>query len=107
MAYGGVISGTAVMTAAIGNILTVELLNRFSGIKITYFQWFFYTFPLWLILIPTIWILLLKMFPLPKEHQSFPMIEAEMAERIEKLGPVNRRNPLFSHFDRPRWFMVD
>ncbi|MCZ2257403.1 SLC13 family permease [Sporosarcina sp. G11-34] len=91
VAYGGVISGTAVMTAAIGNILTVELLNRFSGIKITYFQWFFYTFPLWLILIPTIWILLLKMFPLPKEHQSFPIIEAEMAERIEKLGPVNQK----------------
>ena len=40
VAYGGNISGTAVMTAAIGNILTVELFNRFAGINITYFQWF-------------------------------------------------------------------
>lgn len=91
VAYGGVISGTAVMTAAIGNILTVELLNHLAGIKITYFQWFFYTFPLWLILIPSIWFLLLKVFPLPKEHQFFPMIEAEMDEKINELGPVNKQ----------------
>ncbi|QDY45019.1 hypothetical protein FK545_04415 [Planococcus glaciei] len=72
VAFGGIISGTSVMTAAIGNILTVELLNRFAGIKITYFQWFYYTFPLWAILIPAIWLLLLKIFPLPKEQQYFP-----------------------------------
>ena len=91
VAFGGNISGTAVMTAAIGNVLTVELLNRFAGIKITYFQWFFYTFPLWLILIPAIWLLLLKVFPLPKEEQFFPMIEKEMTARITELGPVNKR----------------
>lgn len=91
VAFGGIISGTAVMTAAIGNILTVELLNRFAGVKITYFQWFYYTFPLWLILIPSIWILLLKVFPLPKEQQSFPVIEEEMEERIKELGPVNKQ----------------
>ncbi|WP_019415700.1 DASS family sodium-coupled anion symporter [Paenisporosarcina sp. TG20] len=91
VAFGGIISGTAVMTAAIGNILTVELLNRFAGIKITYFQWFFYTFPLWLILIPSIWILLLKVFPLPKDQQYFPMIRDEMKIRIKELGPVNKQ----------------
>ncbi|NME06973.1 MULTISPECIES: DASS family sodium-coupled anion symporter [unclassified Psychrobacillus] len=91
VAYGGVISGTAVMTAAIGNILTVEILNRFAGVNITYFQWFLYTFPLWLILIPSIWILLLKVFPLPKEQQSFPMIQGEMKKRLEELGPVNKK----------------
>src|SRR5699024_2119794 len=47
VAFGGNISGTAIMTAAVGNILTVELLYRFTAIKITYFQWFLYTFPLW------------------------------------------------------------
>jgi sodium-dependent dicarboxylate transporter 2/3/5 len=91
VAYGGVISGTAVMTAAIGNILTVELLYRFAEIKITYFQWFFYTFPLWLILIPSIWLLLLKIFPLPTEQQNFPMMEQEMEARIKDLGPVNKQ----------------
>ncbi|HSO59033.1 MAG TPA: DASS family sodium-coupled anion symporter [Paenisporosarcina sp.] len=91
VAYGGIISGTAIMTAAIGNILTVELLNRFAGIKITYFQWFFYTFPLWLILIPSIWLLLLKIFPLPEDQQYFPMMKQEMEARIKDLGPVNKQ----------------
>jgi sodium-dependent dicarboxylate transporter 2/3/5 len=91
VAYGGIISGTSVMTAAIGNILTVDLLNRYADVKITYFQWFYYTFPLWLILIPSIWLLLLKIFPLPKEQQYFPMIEDEMKSRIEELGPVNKQ----------------
>ncbi|MGN7385398.1 SLC13 family permease [Sporosarcina sp. SAFN-015] len=91
VAFGGVISGTAVMTAAIGNILTVELLNRFAGINITYLQWFYYTFPLWLILIPSIWYLLLKIFPLPKEQQYYPLIRKEMEARLNEIGPVNKR----------------
>ncbi len=91
VAFGGIISGTSVMTAAIGNILTVELLNRFAGINITYFQWFYYTFPIWLILIPAIWLMLLKVFPLTKEQQYFPAIQEEMAEKLEELGPVDIR----------------
>lgn len=89
VAFGGIISGTSVMTAAIGNILTVELLDRFAGIKITYFQWFYYTFPLWIILVPSIWLMLLKVFPLPKEQQYFPEIQQEMASKMAALGPVS------------------
>lgn len=88
VAFGGNISGTAIMTAAIGNILTVELLYRYTDIKITYFQWFLYTFPLWFILIPAIFFLLIKMYPLPKEQQSFPMIEKEMQKKLDDLGPI-------------------
>ena len=91
VAFGGNISGTAVMTAAIGNILTVELLNRFAGVKITYFQWFTYTFPLWLILIPAIWYMLLKVFPLKKDQRFFPLIREEMEARLQEIGPVNKR----------------
>ena len=91
VAFGGNISGTAIMTAAISNILTVELLYQFTNTKITYVQWFLYTFPLWLILIPAIWLLLIKVFPLPKEEQSFPMVKSEMEKKIEELGPVSKR----------------
>lgn len=91
VAYGGNISGTAIMTAAVGNILTVELLARFADIKITYFEWFLYTFPLWVILIPAIWLLLLKIYPLPKEQRTFPMVKEEMKVKIRDLGPVNKR----------------
>ena len=91
VAFGGIISGTSVMTAAIGNILTVELLNRFAGINITYFEWFYYTFPIWLILIPAIWLMLLKVFPLPEEQRYFSAIKDEMTEKLKELGPVNAR----------------
>ncbi len=89
VAFGGNISGTAILTAAVGNILTVELLNRFAGINITYFQWFLYTFPLWLILIPSIWILLYTYFPLKEEQKNFPHIKGEMNNKIKELGPVS------------------
>ncbi|MCG7344090.1 DASS family sodium-coupled anion symporter [Sporosarcina sp. ACRSL] len=91
VAYGGNISGTAVMTAAIGNILTVELLNRFAGMNITYFEWFYYTFPLWLILIPSIWYMLLKLFPLAEEQQHYPLIRKEMEARLKEIGPMNKQ----------------
>jgi solute carrier family 13 (sodium-dependent dicarboxylate transporter), member 2/3/5 len=91
VAFGGNISGTAIMTAAISNILTVELLYQFTNIKITYVQWFLYTFPLWLILIPAIWLLLIKVFPLPKKEQYFPMVRSEMEKKIVELGPVSKR----------------
>jgi len=91
VAFGGNISGTAIMTAAVGNILTVELLYRFTAIKITYFQWFLYTFPLWLILIPSIWFLLYKIYPLKKDERSFPMLKKEMDGKLDELGPMNNK----------------
>lgn len=90
VAFGGNISGTAIMTAAIGNILTVELLYKYASIKITYFEWFLYTFPLWLLFIPSLWYLLLKLFPLQKEERSFPKLKEEMEGKEEGLGSVNR-----------------
>ncbi|UJL45550.1 DASS family sodium-coupled anion symporter [Virgibacillus sp. NKC19-16] len=91
VAFGGNISGTAIMTAAVGNILTVELLYQFADIEITYFQWFLYTFPLWLILIPAIWILLIKFYPLRKEEQSFPMVKKEMKTKLDELGSMDQQ----------------
>lgn len=89
VAFGGTVSGTAVMTAAIGNILTVELLKEFVGIKITYIQWFTYTFPIWLIMIPILWITLLKSFPLTEEEKQFPHVQQELENKLEELGRLN------------------
>jgi sodium-dependent dicarboxylate transporter 2/3/5 len=89
VAFGGTISGTAVMTAAIGNILTVELLREFVQIKITYIQWFLYTFPIWLFLIPTAWLLLLKCFPLTDEEKNFPHVKEEIQRKLHTLGKMN------------------
>ncbi|WP_174614475.1 SLC13 family permease [Virgibacillus ihumii] len=91
VAFGSTISGTAVMTAAIGNILTVAMLKQFVGINITYFEWFLYALPLWLILIPGAWFVLLKCFPLKREEQFFPQVKQEMQEQLEEFGPLNIR----------------
>jgi sodium-dependent dicarboxylate transporter 2/3/5 len=88
--FGGNISGSAILTAAIGNILTVELLKKFTGVNISYFQWFLYTFPIWFLIVPAIWILLMKMYPLPKDQRSFPSVKEEMTKKLEELGPINR-----------------
>lgn len=89
VAFGGTISGTVVMTAAIGNILTVELLKQFLDIQITYLQWFMYSFPIWILLIPAAWFVLIKAFPLPKENEEFSHLKEEMAKELQDLGPVN------------------
>ncbi|WP_047981812.1 SLC13 family permease [Ornithinibacillus contaminans] len=91
VAFGGNISGTAILTAAVGNILTVELLGRYANIKITYYQWFLYTFPLWLLLIPAIWILLYKIFPLQEKDKFFPQVQKEMGEKLTELGSMSFR----------------
>ncbi|EWG10291.1 SLC13 family permease [Cytobacillus firmus] len=89
VAFGGTISGTIVMTAAIGNILTVELLKQFLGIQITYLQWFMYTVPIWLLLIPLSWLLLIKVFPLSKENEEFHHLKEEMDKKLKELGAIN------------------
>ncbi|MFD2925616.1 SLC13 family permease [Halobacillus naozhouensis] len=91
VAFGGTISGTAVMTAAIGNILTVNLLKQFLGVEITYFEWFIYSLPLWITLIPGAWFVLNKCFPLKKKEQSFPKVKKEMQEIMAEFGPLDRK----------------
>lgn len=89
VAFGGTISGTAVMTAAIGNILTVAMLKQFLNVNITYFEWFLYALPLWLTLIPGAWLVLLKCFPLKEEERAFPHVKEEMQKKIKDFGPLN------------------
>jgi len=89
VAFAGTVSGTVVMTAAIGNILTVELLKEFVGIQISYIQWFMYTVPIWLLLIPAAWLILLKSFPLPDENKHFPHVKEEMQKKLHELGKMD------------------
>ncbi len=91
VAFAGTISGTPVLTAAIGNILTVEILNRLANINVTYFEWFLYTFPLWLALVPTVWFILLKLYPLNESESSFPEVKKEMTGKLEEFGPLNNQ----------------
>lgn len=91
VAYGATISGTAVMTAAISNILTAELLYEFLDIKITYFQWLLYAAPIWILMVPVVWVLLLKMFPIAEEESDFKQVKVEMSEKLKDFGGMNSR----------------
>lgn len=87
VAIGGNISGTAVMTAAIGNIITVELIRLYLHVEISYLQWMLYTLPLWLLLIPAMWWLLLRIYP--PEQNEFPQLKTEMKQRLQQMGAMN------------------
>lgn len=89
VAFGCTVSGTAVLTAAIGNILTVALLDDLLGINITYFEWFLYTFPLWFFLIPATWFVLIRCFPLTAQEQTFPHVQKNMEQKLRGLGPLD------------------
>ena len=85
-AFGISISGVAVLTAAIGNILTVELLRLYVGVSISYLEWFIYTAPIWILLTIIIMFILWKMYP-PRER-SFDTLQQEMKKKNEEIGKL-------------------
>src|SRR5699024_7312962 len=87
-AYAGNISGTAILTAAVGNILTIEILQIYTGKTLSYFHWFLYALPIWVLLILIIPFILWKCFP-PEEH-SFEALQRQMKEKYNKLGSFTK-----------------
>jgi solute carrier family 13 (sodium-dependent dicarboxylate transporter), member 2/3/5 len=86
VAVGGNISGTAVLPAAIGNVLTVDLINYYLKQHITYLDWLVLSLPIWLIMIPVSWWVLYRTFPV-KEGITKGLRE-EMKKKIAELGPI-------------------
>ncbi|WP_411842745.1 SLC13 family permease [Salinicoccus sp. HZC-1] len=85
-AFGISISGTAVLTAAIGNILAVEILRLYVGISISYLQWFIYAAPIWILLTIVIMYIVWKCYP--PEAQSFDSLHKEMKRKHSELGKL-------------------
>jgi anion transporter len=85
-AFGISISGVAVLTAAIGNILTVELLRLYVGVSISYLEWFIYTAPIWILLTVVIMFILWQMYT-PRER-SFDTLQQEMKKKNEEIGKL-------------------
>lgn len=83
-AFGISISGVAVLTAAIGNILTIELLRLYAGVSISYLEWFIYTAPIWIVLVVVIMFILWKMYT--PEEESFHALQQEMKKKNEEIG---------------------
>lgn len=86
VAIGCGISGTAILPAAIGNVITVDLINYYLQEKVTYFDWLIITLPIWLVMIPFTWWILYRTYPLHDPPQG---IKTEMKKMIKDLGPVS------------------
>ncbi|MGI6185440.1 DASS family sodium-coupled anion symporter [Brevibacillus sp. MCWH] len=83
------ISGTAVLPAAIGNVITVDLINTYLQQRVTYLDWLLLALPMWLILVPVSWWVLYRCFP---EKDGIPTgLKAKMKEMIAELGPMTAR----------------
>ncbi|MDQ0340779.1 anion transporter [Caldalkalibacillus uzonensis] len=92
VAYGGNISGIGFLPAAIGNVLVVEIVYIYTGTTISYFDWFLYTFPIWLLSIPVTWYVVYKAYPIQFTHLRDIRKELEIKIReLGKLGPKDKR----------------
>ncbi|WP_462419634.1 SLC13 family permease [Salinicoccus sp. Marseille-QA3877] len=86
-AFGISISGVAVLTAAIGNILTIELLRLYVGVSISYLEWFIYTAPIWILLVIVVMYIIWKVYP-PEEDESFKTLQKEMKKKNAAIGKI-------------------
>ncbi|MCQ6268374.1 SLC13 family permease [Fictibacillus sp. WQ 8-8] len=85
-AIGCNVSGTGILPAAIGNVVTVDLINYYLKQHITYMDWLILSLPLWLILIPVSWWVLNRTFPM--EEKVPKGLKKEMKRLIVELGPI-------------------
>ncbi|WP_059104834.1 SLC13 family permease [Shouchella shacheensis] len=87
-AFAGNISGTAILTAAIGNILAIEILQLYVGETLSYFDWFLYAFPIWFLLMIVTPFILWRCFP--PENYSFETFRQQMEAKNADLGAFSR-----------------
>ncbi|BCJ86204.1 SLC13 family permease [Effusibacillus dendaii] len=86
VAVGCTISGTAILPAAVGNVVTVDLANYYLKQHITYLDWLLLALPLWLLLIPVAWWILYRCFPVKEEAQK--NLKEKVRGQIAELGPL-------------------
>lgn len=85
-AFGGNISGTAILTAAVGNILTVEMLSIYLGTSLSYFDWFIYALPIWILVTMVVPWTLWKVYK--PETYDFSSLQKEIQEKRKELGKL-------------------
>lgn len=80
LTFSTVIGSVGLIPAAIANVLTVELLRTSIGQPIYYFTWVKITWPVWLLMIPIAWVILLKVFPPEISELDFTDLRRELRE---------------------------
>jgi len=86
LAFGGTISGSILLPAALSNVITVDLLEELTSRRILYNEWLRYSFPVGLTLLPVVWYVLLRCFP--PEIEVFAGGAEEFRRRNAEMGPL-------------------
>ena len=86
LAFGGTITGSGILPAALSNVITVDLLEQLTGRRILYTEWFRYTFPIGLVLLPIVWFVLVRCFP--PEISEFSGGSQEFRKKLSHMGPL-------------------
>ncbi|WP_020007338.1 SLC13 family permease [Salinicoccus albus] len=81
------ISGVAVLTAAIGNILTIEILRLYVDESVSYLQWFIYAAPMWLLFTVVIMYIVWKCYT--PEVSSFENLHQKMKKKNREIGKIS------------------
>jgi hypothetical protein len=84
--YCGHDDGPAILPAAIGNVLTVEILNLYLHTSISYFRWLWLAFPIWLLLIPAVWYIIRRTYP--AKIKEIPGVQEVMESACMNSDPL-------------------
>ncbi len=87
LAYGTHITALAVLPAAIGNVITADLISVNLGLQMTYTRWLLYFAPVSLALIPCAWLILLRAFPAGERVNAREGI-ADLERQLRAYGPL-------------------
>lgn len=86
VAIGCGISGVGVLPAAIGNLITVDIIQMYLQQEVTYVHWLLVAGPLWLLLIVAAWITLQVTMP---AHMKTPAdLRQQVQAQLAELGPL-------------------
>ena len=86
--FAAMVGGNATPAGSPINIMALDLLQRGTGLEITFAQWSLLGIPLVLLILPVIWLILIAVFP--PEFEKLAGLE-DSKEELAGLGKLNRQ----------------
>lgn len=88
-AWGPLIGGITTPAGCGPNPLTMGFLRDLAEIHFTFFNWMCIGVPAAILMLPSAWIILLKVFPI--ENINLQIAEHDLKKRLQDIGPVTRK----------------
>lgn len=87
LVFGTHITSLAVLPAALGNVITVELLETSLGRGVGFTGWLLYFFPVSVLVLPCCWFILVRAYGTGEGNENEKKIALQ--EELKKLGPLS------------------